>query len=60
MLAMLKKINHIAGKYSLHFRLYESATLFFGDIVGFTKLTAMSTAQHTIKVKIKETGIFNP
>ena len=34
----------------LYFRLYESATLFFGDIVGFTKLTAMSTASQTIKV----------
>ena len=33
-------------------RLYESATLFFGDIVGFTKLTAMSTASQTIKVPL--------
>ena len=31
------------------FRLYESTTLFFGDICGFTKLTAMSTASQTIK-----------
>ena len=31
------------------FRLYDSTTLFFGDIVGFTKLTAMSTASQTIK-----------
>ena len=30
-------------------RLYESTTLFFGDICGFTKLTAMSTASQTIK-----------
>ena len=30
-------------------KLYESTTLFFGDIVGFTKLTAMSTASQTIK-----------
>ncbi len=35
-----------------YFRLYESATLFFGDIVGFTQLTAMSTASQTIKVSI--------
>jgi len=30
-------------------RMYESTTLFFGDICGFTKLTAMSTASQTIK-----------
>ena len=30
-------------------RLYESTTLFFGDICGFTKLTALSTATQTIK-----------
>ena len=29
-------------------RVYESATLFFGDIVGFTQLSAMSTATQTI------------
>ena len=28
---------------------YRSASLFFGDIVGFTKLTAMSTAVQTIE-----------
>ena len=36
--------------YNIHkFRMYESTTLFFGDICGFTKLTAMSTASQTIK-----------
>ena len=29
--------------------MYESATLFFGDICGFTSLTSMSTATQTIK-----------
>ena len=29
--------------------MYDSTTIFFGDIVGFTKLTAMSTARQTIK-----------
>lgn len=29
--------------------MYESTTLFFGDIVGFTKLTAQSTATQTIQ-----------
>ena len=29
--------------------MYESASLFFGDIVGFTQLTALSTASQTIK-----------
>lgn len=30
-------------------RLYKSASIFFGDIVGFTNLTAMSTAGQTIQ-----------
>ena len=29
--------------------LYRSTSLFFGDIVGFTNLTAMSTARETIE-----------
>ena len=28
---------------------FRNASLFFGDIVGFTKLTAMSTASQTIE-----------
>jgi len=30
-------------------KMYENTTLFFGDIVGFTKLTAQSTATQTIQ-----------
>ena len=46
------KSQYLIEIWDLHWlftRLYESTTLFFGDIVGFTKLTAMSTASQTIK-----------